>query len=298
MLNKLNKFNKFNKFNKNFNYLKSKYIRSFVSTPSNLSISGLNDEITRKPLSVFEFILKYVGSIPFVLFGFHTVEANHRFVIMRFGKYERTTEEGLRFIAPVGSNVWKIFLGMQSFKLPNAKVVDKNGTPVNISAIVNYKIIKPEKFVINIKCSKEYIQNQAEAIIKKIASQYPYDSNDGKNLKDEANEISNEMKIQLQKLIDDAGSGIIITDIHLTDLNYAPEIASSMLIKQQAKAYIDAKNEIAKSTVDIVQSTLSNIEKCGITINSELRDKLITNLITVIASGGSIQPVIPITSQD
>ena len=100
------------------------------------------------------------------------------------------------------------------------------------------------------------------------------------------------MKHELQKLVDHAG--IEIVNVYLTDLNYAPEIASSMLIKQQARAYIDAKTEIAGSSVGIIKETLDNIKKIGIDLDETTKSRLVSNLVTVIASGNSVQPTISV----
>ena len=148
-------------------------------------------------------------------------------------------------------------MGNQTFKLPESKVVDKNGNPIIISAIVNYRVSAPEQFYVRIKCDSEYIHNQAEAIIKKIASKYPYESTDGHSLKSESDEVIQEMREGLQQKV--AHAGIQVDSVELTDLNYAPEIAQQMLIKQQAEAYIEAKSAISTASMDIVREIDDNI---------------------------------------
>jgi regulator of protease activity HflC (stomatin/prohibitin superfamily) len=251
-------------------------------------------QIKPNPLGPTEFALKNIGSLPLLPFGIFTVKNNHAIVITCFGKFERVASEGLRFTMPIGASSGSVFLGTRSFKLSDAKVVDKRGNPIIVSAIVNFKVTVPQNFVININSNESYIHHQAETIIKNIVSKYPYDSDDDKNLKDaKANgNISTEMINGLQNLVDPVGVEII--NVNLTDLNYAPEIAASMLVKQQARAYIDAKNDIADSSIGIAKRLLEGIEHMGLEINEKTKNKLITNIVTVISSGNSVQPTISV----
>ena len=222
--------------------------------------------------------------------GFFNVKNNHVGVMTRFGKFEGTRHEGLGWTLIPGFNYINIFMGNQTFKLPESKVVDKNGNPIIISAIVNYKVSVPENFYVRIKCNSEYIHNQAEAIIKKIASKYPYESADGHSLKSESDEVTNEMKEGLQQKVFHAG--IQVDSVELTDLNYAQEIAQQMLIKQQAEAYIEAKSAISVASIDIVRE-INN--KIGNSLTHEDRSSLVKSLLIVIASGSSVQPTLPMS---
>ena len=119
-------------------------------------------------------------------------------------------------------------MGNLSFKLPKSQVVDSNGNPIIISAIVNYKIADPAKYIVFILGDYGYIVNQAEAVIKRIASKYPYESKDGDGLKNESDAVVKEMTDVLQESVED--KGVLIESVMLSDLNYAPEIAQQMLI--------------------------------------------------------------------
>lgn len=270
----------------------TRYSKLFKKSINTCQISMMTN--TPK-FSNFETIIKYVGSIPFLPFGFINVEANHKMVIQRFGKVERIVEPGLRYSLPFVISKTSVFVGMRSFKMSAAKVVDIEGKPIIISAIVNYRIENPEDYVINIDGNKDYIHNQVDAVIKKIASKYPYDSSDGKNLRTETSEISTEMKDELQKLL--VSTGVKILNIQLCDLNYAPEIAQSMMIKQQAQLYIDSRKLIAESTMGIIADINAKLKDMDINMKNEEKNKLVSNLLMVIVSNNSVQPTIQVNSE-
>jgi hypothetical protein len=280
--------------------ISKKYCRGIVTPSSGINSNenylNNNVEIRTKDLTLMESTWKYIGGVLMFPFGFFNVDINDAYVVTRFGKLECVAYEGLNYSLPVGRSLYIVNLGVRSFKLSNCKVVDCSGRPIILSAIVNYKIDKPEKFIANINSKESFIHHQADATIKQIVSEYPYDSTDGKNLRTGTKEISNVMKSDLQKLVECAG--VRVLDIRLTDLNYAPEIAQSMLMEQRAKSYIDAKSVISKSTIDIIRDTLKGLEDLGIPMTPDQKVRLANNLITVISSGGSVQLVIPITTED
>lgn len=255
-----------------------------------------NESISYYPSFTFgETVMKYLIGLPFFLFGLENVRTGYSRIILRFGKYERTLKSGLNYVLPGNVTTWDTYLGVSTFKINQAKVVDKNGNPVILSAVVNYQIVNPCLFIFDLRADNAFIQNSADMIVKRIASKYPYESKDGLNLKDEAEIIGLEMRNELQKLVQEYG--IQINNVGLTDMNYAPEIAGSMLVRQQTLAYIEAKNEIANSSVDIVKQIISNLEKQGYKVSDAYRDQLISNLLTVISSGNSIQPVISLNKR-
>ena len=277
--------------------------KSYPNRMLSTSYQGLHRDVPETPtstvriekesLTLVENFLKYVAGsalIPLSLIGlgFFNIPNNNTGVMTRFGKFEGIRREGLGWTLIPGFEYKNIFMGNQTFKLPESKVVDKNGNPIIISAIVNYRVITPENFYVNIQCDSEYIHNQAEAIIKKIASKYPYESTDGHSLKSESDEVIQEMIAGLQKKVSHAG--IQVDSVELTDLNYAPEIAQQMLIKQQAEAYIEAKSAISNASIDIVRE-ISN--KIGNSLTPEDRSSLVKSLLIVIASGSSVQPTLP-----
>ena len=260
-----------------------------------------NKEILPQQLSPVETGLRYgLGSLVAPLYllglGWFDIRKNYVGVITHWGKYIETIPDGLHFRIPIGLVNYRVFIGQQSHKMPESKIVDANGNPIIVSGIVNFEITNPEKFIFNIE-DKSYVHNQAEAVLKRVVSKYPYESrdNDQVSLKNETDEINQEMQKELEKLVSKAG--VQINEFYLTDMNYAPEIAQQMLIRQQARAYIDAKNEIAEAGVQIVNDTLKQLKDAKMTIDPETEKQLITNLLTVIASGNNVQPTLPLGHQ-
>jgi regulator of protease activity HflC (stomatin/prohibitin superfamily) len=250
--------------------------------------------VVPQPLSPVEGFLKFgVGGLlsPLALIGggWYNVPNNHAGVVMRFGKYEQSRLEGLYWTLMPGMDMYSVFMGNQSFKLPQSQVVDSNGNPIIISAVVNFRIDNPENFVVFIQTDKEYIYNQAEAVIKKIASKYPYESEDGHGLKNESDMVTDEMTAALQERVGD--KGVHIENVMLSDLNYAPEIAQQMLIKQQANAFVEAKQTITRASIDMVKDVTREL---GNNISQDGKDRIITNLLTVLTSGTAVQPTIPL----
>lgn len=258
-----------------------------------------DNRIQPQALDAKESVIRYgLGTVVSPLYliglGWFDVPKNHVNVLTCWGKYSETVRDGLHFRVPIGLGSHRVFVGQQSHKMPESKIVDANGNPIVVSGIVNFEIANPEKFVFNINQDNNYVHNQAEAVLKRVVSKYPYETRDADqvSLKNETQEINEEMQTELEKLVSKAG--VKINEFYLTDMNYAPEIAQQMLIRQQAKAYIDAKNEIANAGVMIVKDTLEQLRKENLKINEETESQLVNNLLTVIASGNNVQPTMPL----
>lgn len=289
----------------NFNSIK------FYTTTNNMDIKSIEVNTSNKydvkkvELSTSEKIYDKVLSLitlPLFMFGIQSIQHNCCSVISKFGKYEQIKYEGLRMTDfPFSRSSCTIFLGMKSLKLPISKVVDKIGNPIILSANINYKITKPERLVFNIQNDAvQYLQNQAEVTLKQIASKYPYDSvnsndNINLNLKNESKQISDEMKLELQKECDIIG--VEIVSFNLTDINYAPEIAQMMLVKQQAEVYMGAKDLIVNSAVDIASNTIKRLDEKGIDMSQDSIQSLVNGLILTISTGNNVQPVISVDNK-
>lgn len=247
-------------------------------------------EANKTELSSFEKFIKYGIGIPLfplsTIFdgGMFYVKAKHSCVVQRFGKYEKTYNEGLHFILTPGTDSVDVFTGISSYNMSKSTVVDKNGNPIIISAIVNFQVTSPSSFVINIDRNYEYIYNQSEAAIKYIASKYTYNS-----LKEELADVNSEMKLHLQEKV--YNYGVTIQDLMLTELSYTPEIANAMLAKQQASAFVDAKEIIVSSALDVLETIEERLPEHT---SKEARERILTNLLVVLTSGSSTQPTLPL----
>lgn len=249
--------------------------------------------LPKQELNVSETLLKYGCNgitFPITAFsGFLTVKKGYNAVITNFGKYHGTVPEGLHWRAPVFANFESVFVGRQTHDMQDSKTPDTNNNPVIVSGVVNYNIEYPENYVFNIGSDEEYLPSQAELVLKRVVSQYPYESSDGRCLTKEGDEISKIMRDQLQEKVDIAG--IKIHDFNLTDVYYSSEISQAMLIRQRAQAYIDAKATIGNAATDIVKDIIKAVES-DITLSREAKEKLIVNLTTVITSETGASPVL------
>lgn len=250
-------------------------------------------KMPKQELSMREIFLKYTcNGVTFPVssfFGFLTVKKGYNTVITNFGKYHRTVPEGLHWRAPIFADQQSVFVGRQTHDMQDSKTPDANNNPVIVSGVVNYSIRYPEEYVFNIGSDEEYLPSQAELVLKRVVSQYPYESNDGRCLTKEGDEISEIMRDQLQEKVNIAG--IEIHDFNLTDVYYSSEISQAMLIRQRAQAYIDAKATIGNAATDIVKDIVKAVES-DVTLSQEAKEKLIVNLTTVITSETGAAPVL------
>ena len=141
-----------------------------------------------------------------------------------------------------------------------------------------------------------FIEDQAGAVVKRVSSTFPYESPDHSEpcLKAESEEVSTEYVNELQEAVNAAG--IRVLGVRLNDLTYAPEIAQAMLMRQQAQALIDARQTIVEGAVEIVKDAIERVQKAGFELSDGNRDDLVANLLVVLCSGESPQPVLQVQS--
>lgn len=232
---------------------------------------------------------------PILLFGFYVVRPREEAVILSFGEFMGVDkEEGIRWRHPVGRDIHRVSTQDITLEINSSTVVDLNGNPINISAIVVYKIEDSRKAAIDVINPHQFISDQASAIIKRVCSKYPYDSSDPNALclKNESDEISAELVKELQHAVTVAG--IVVESVKFNDLAYAPEIAQAMLMRQQAQAFIDARKTIVDGAVSLVKDACGQLDRDGFNLSTSAQEQLVTNLLVVLCSGESAQPVVQV----
>lgn len=235
---------------------------------------------------------------PILLFGFFVVNPREEIVILRFGKFVTTiTSQGIRWIHPVGRTLHRISTRDTTYDIPTTTVVEKNGNPIEISAVVVYRVEETYKAALHVEDYRKFIVDQAGAVIKRVASQFPYETEDDSRacLKKESDLVTNSFISELQEAVNPAG--VRVLGVRLNDLTYAPEIAQAMLMRQQAMALIDARKTIVEGAVEIVRDAVDRLKAAHLEVNESDRDALVANLLVVLCSGERAQPVLHVGSK-
>ena len=234
---------------------------------------------------------------PILLFGFFVVNPREEIVVLRFGKYVRTLRnQGICWIHPVGRTLHRIPTRDMTLDIATTTVLEKNGNPIQISAVVVYRVEDSYKAALDVDNYNQFIEDQAGAVVKRCSSQFPYESSDHSEpcLKVESDAVTNLFIEELQQAVN--ASGIRVLGVRLNDLTYAPEIAQAMLMRQQAMALIDARKTIVEGAVDIVRDAVDRLSGAELHMSDSEREQLISNLLVVICSGDRAQPVLQVQS--
>ncbi len=244
-------------------------------------------------------ILVVLGiAIFFLLIGLFVVHPREEVVILRFGKYKKTVKTaGIRWANPIGRKLCRISTSDATLDIDTTTVVERNGNPVNISAVVVYRVEDSYKAALDVEDYRQFIEDQAGAVVKRASSRFPYESPDSTEpcLKSESEEVTAAYVSELQEASEPAG--IRILGVRLNDLTYAPEIAQAMLMRQQALALIDARKTIVEGGVEIVRDAVTRLKSAGHELGEVQREVLISNLLVVLCSGEHAQPVIQVQAK-
>ena len=251
-----------------------------------------------------------------MLCGLKVIKPNEAMVCLLFGKYYGTIKTaGFFFINPfvsafnpgrvpkyakdektvVGYGSNKISLKAMTLDNGKQKVNDLNGNPIEIGVIVIWQIKDTSRAVFNVENYNEYVSIQADATIRNIARQFPYDIPNGKDdelsLRGSSLEISAKLCEELQEKLSEAG--IEIVDAKISHLAYAQEIASAMLQRQQAQAIVDARTIIVEGAVGMVQLALEKLSENDIVeLDEERKAQMVSNLLVVLCSNKDAQPTV------
>ncbi|MED4207173.1 SPFH domain-containing protein [Neobacillus mesonae] len=230
----------------------------------------------------------------FILTGFTIVQPNQAKVFTLFGRYLGVIKhEGFYLTIPL--TVRKtVSLRVINFNSDKLKVNDLEGNPIEIAAVVVYKVVDSAKAVFDVENYKGFVHTQSETGLRHVASQYPYDNmnNDYEiSLRQHSDEVGDELTKDLQKRLELAGVEII--EARIMHLAYSSEIASAMLQRQQAKAVLAARKVIVDGAVMMVKSAIDQLKEEGIVeLDEEKKAQMVNNLMVAIVSEKGSQPVI------
>ena len=229
----------------------------------------------------------------FLYFGVFVVNPNEGKVLQLFGDYKGTVKDpGLRWANPFYTKR-RVSLRVRNFETSKMKVNDNRGNPVEIAAVVVWKVTDTAEAIFEVDDYVNFVHVQSEAATRNLATQYPYDAfeDDDRSLVGDTAEISEKLKHENQDRLEKAGIKIIETRI--SHLAYSPEIAQAMLRRQQASAIIAARRKIVEGAVGMVEHALEELSRKDILeLDEERKATMVSNLLVVLCSETETQPVI------
>jgi regulator of protease activity HflC (stomatin/prohibitin superfamily) len=225
--------------------------------------------------------------------GFYALQPNEGYVITLFGAYTGTDRKtGLRWILPWYGRS-KISLRVRNVTSETLKVNDKRGNPIEIAANVVWRVKDSAQALFDVDDYATFVNIQIETGLREVATHYAYDhAEEGEpTLRADAEEVGDRLRKDLQQRT--AVAGVAIDEAHLMHLAYAPEIAGSMLKRQQAEAVLAARRTIVAGAVDMVESALGQLSERGVvTLDDERRASMVSNLLVVLCADREAQPVV------
>jgi regulator of protease activity HflC (stomatin/prohibitin superfamily) len=253
-------------------------------------------------LAMVAFSMDSPIGIPFLLGGFFClfclnglfiVNPNQARVLQLFGDYKGTVkDDGLRWTNPFYSKR-SVMLRVRNFESSKLKVNDHDGNPIEIGAIVVWKVVDTAEACFEVDNYEHYVNVQTESAIRTLASHYPYDAHiDGDfSLRGSADEVAARLKTEIQERLEKAG--VLVIEARLSHLAYAPEIASAMLRRQQAGAVIAARQRIVEGAVGMVEMALDMLQRSDkVKLDEERKAAMVSNLLVVLCADREAQPVV------
>jgi regulator of protease activity HflC (stomatin/prohibitin superfamily) len=249
--------------------------------------------------------LAVVGIVLLVSFcvslaGFFTLQPNEARVLVLFGNYKGTVrKEGFHFGNPFYSNGanWygrmKISLRSRNLNGERLKVNDKKGNPIEIAAVVVWRVQDTAQAMFDVDDYEEYVHIQSESAVRHLGSQYAYDHGEEHEitLRSGVDEVSEALQAELQIRL--APAGVVVEEARLTHLAYAPEVAQAMLRRQQAEAVLAARQKIVQGAVSMVEMALTDLARRGVVeLDAERKAAMVSNLMVVLCGDSEAKPVI------
>ncbi|HVJ73575.1 MAG TPA: SPFH domain-containing protein [Casimicrobiaceae bacterium] len=240
-------------------------------------------------------LLVFLGIL--TLAGLYTLQPNEAAILQLFGDYRGTSRvPGLRFTNPFYSRK-KMSLRARNLNGDRLKVNDRRGNPIEIAAVVVWRVDDTAKAAFDVDDYENYVKVQSEAAVRHLASSFAYDEDEttgrptGPTLLGSGDVVATALVAELQARLDQAG--VAVTESRLSHLAYAAEIAQVMLRRQQAEAIIAARQKIVHGAVSMVEMALAELSaKKVVELDDERKAAMVQNLMTVLCAESDVQPVI------
>jgi hypothetical protein len=225
--------------------------------------------------------------------GLTPVNPNEARALVLFGRYRGTIHaQGLHWVNPFTERP-RISIRVRNFETGKLKVNDQDGNPIEIAAVVVWKVTDTAEALFEVDDYENFVAVQAEAALRNLAMSHPYDAHRDDVLSLRANqvEIAGQLRTEIQDRLEKAG--VQVVEARISHLAYAPEIANAMLRRQQANAVIAARTRIVEGAVGMVELALSQLsEKHVVELDEERKAQMVSNLLVVLCSESEAQPVL------
>lgn len=225
--------------------------------------------------------------------GFFTVAPNQTAVLQLFGKYVGSVKSaGLHWANPFFSKK-KISMRVRNFETARLKVNDHDGNPIEIAAVVVWKVVDSAEASFEVDNYENYVHVQSESAVRNLATAYAYDAHeaDHLSLRGNTDQVAAQLKLEIEARV--AKAGVDVLEARISHLAYAPEIAQAMLQRQQASAIIAARQKIVEGAVGMVEMALEMLSaKDMVKLDEERKASMVSNLLVVLCGERATQPVI------
>jgi regulator of protease activity HflC (stomatin/prohibitin superfamily) len=257
-----------------------------------LCIRGIIQSAEDPGLVLIAWMLALLLTV-FLLVGLFVVNPNEGRVLQLFGDYAGTAKvPGLRWANPLYTKK-RISMRVRNFESARLKVNDNEGNPIEIAAVVVWQVVDTAEAVFEVDDYNNYVKVQSEAALRNLATSYTYDAHDDEHisLRGHTAVVAEHLKKEVQDRL--ARAGVQVIEARISHLAYAPEIAASMLQRQQAGAIIAARQRIVEGAVGMVEMALDLLSRRDIvTLDNERKAAMVSNLLVVLCGERSTQPVV------
>ena len=252
--------------------------------------------IASHPQSPAGYVGAGLGLVVFgiiLLAGNMVIGPNEARVLTFFGRYAGTVRDpGLRWVNPFTAKR-HVSLRARNFETAQIKVNDVEGNPIEIGAVVVWRVVDTAQAMFDVESFPNYVQIQAEAAVRNLAMHHPYDAHDEHvtSLRGQSDAIAEQLRKEITERVKPAG--VEVVDARISHLAYAPEIAQAMLQRQQAGAIIAARTRIVEGAVSMVEMALEQLARRGIVeLDTERKAQMVSNLLVVLCGERATQPVV------
>ncbi len=236
-----------------------------------------------------------IASIIVAIFwaGFFMVHPNEAKVLQLFGKYVGTVHEsGLKWANPFYAKT-AVSTRVRNFESGKLKVNDSRGSPIEIAAVVVWKVYDTAEALFEVDDFEEFVQIQSESALRNLSTTFPYELHEGEGvaLRSHPTEIAQALRKEIQDRLETAG--VTVIEARISHLAYSPEIANAMLRRQQASAIIAARRQLVAGAVGMVEMALDELKKGNIVeLDEERKATMVSNLLVVLCGEESAKPVV------